>query len=142
MAFRLIAANKSRNSLLKIVPKISLDKRFPVRYTSSAYEPPVPWLEKPSVIFSAKALKHHWGALPIIIITAIGLTLEFLALARLAITRDDVYYTKTAACEIVETRRGYKVPVRKFLVFNQQYENPPELIKALQGDLNSVPSDN
>ncbi|XP_034487671.1 uncharacterized protein LOC117791869 isoform X2 [Drosophila innubila] len=142
MALRIITANNMRNSLLKINSKISFDKRSRAGHTSSAREPPVPWLDKPSPIFSAKALKHQWGALPIIFITALGVTLEFLAVARLAITRDDVYYTlKSAACELIETRKGYKVPIRKFLVFNQKYEYPPGLLYALQGDPNGPSSE-
>ncbi|KAL7729066.1 hypothetical protein ACLKA6_019896 [Drosophila palustris] len=78
-------------------------------------------------------------ALPIIIFTAIGFTLEVLAVARLSLTRDDTYYTRTAACEFVETRKGYKVPIRKLLVFNQKYEYPPKLLEALQGDPNGPP---
>lgn len=53
-------------------------------------------------------------AIPIILITAIGFSLELLAILRLAATRDDVWYTNgSAACEFIETRRGYQVPIRK-----------------------------
>ncbi|XP_060646611.1 uncharacterized protein LOC132784778 [Drosophila nasuta] len=133
MPLRVLPTNSSRRSLLKLVSQVPRNKWLSVRHTSTARKPSVPWMERPSCVFSAKALKHHWGAVPIIIVTVIGLTLEILALTRLALTRDDVYYTKTAPCEIVETRKGYKAPIRKFIVFNQKYENPPELIKALQG---------
>nr|AFK29220.1 CG12250-like protein [Drosophila buzzatii] len=75
-------------------------------------------------------------AIPIVIITALGLAIEFLVIMRLAATRDDLWYTNgSAACDYIETRKGYKVPIRKLMVFNQKYENPPGLIAAIQGDV-------
>ncbi|XP_032592787.1 uncharacterized protein LOC6563132 isoform X2 [Drosophila grimshawi] len=141
MAHRLMPAGSRLRGLFKLNRKPNFDKTGTVRRSSVFVEPSVPWLEKPSIVFSSSALKRHWGALPVIIICAIGLGLEILATMRLAVTRDDVYYTKnSAACDFVETRVGYKVPQRKFLVINQKYENPPGLLNALQGDVKG-PSD-
>ncbi|XP_032289622.1 uncharacterized protein ymp isoform X1 [Drosophila virilis] len=142
MAYRLVTGGSSMRGLLKSMPKINCNKRGSIRHSSVFAEPPVPWLEKPSVVFSSEALKHHWGALPLIFFSTIGFTIECLYLIRLAVTRDDVWFTKNpAACEYVETRQGYKVPVRKVFVFNQKYENPPGLLNALQGDVNGPPCD-
>ncbi|XP_034487669.1 uncharacterized protein LOC117791868 [Drosophila innubila] len=110
--------------------------------SSSAAEPSVPWLESPSVVFSVDALNHDWGAWPVVLISAIGLACEILAILRLAIKRDDVWYTKdSAACEFVETRKGYPAAVRKMVVYNQKYETPQQLIEAFQKDVDGPSAD-
>ncbi|XP_064549053.1 uncharacterized protein ymp isoform X2 [Drosophila montana] len=140
MAYRIVSGCTSVRGVLKSMPKINVNKQGSIRQSSMFPEPPVPWLEKPSVVFSSGALKHHWGAIPMIIFCTLGFTCEVLYCIRQAMTRDDVWYTKTsAACEFVETRQGYKVPVRKLFVYNQKYENPPGLVNALQGDVNGPP---
>ncbi|KRG01948.1 uncharacterized protein LOC6574627 isoform X2 [Drosophila mojavensis] len=136
MAFRLASAKSPLRGLLNALPKLSFGKYRLVRNSSIFVEPPVPWLDNPSIVFSSTALKHHWGAIPVVIITAIGFAIEFLVILRLAATRDDLWYTKgAAACDFIETRKGYKVPIRKFMVINQKYENPPGLLAAIQGDV-------
>ncbi|KRF78946.1 uncharacterized protein ymp isoform X3 [Drosophila virilis] len=65
MAYRLVTGGSSMRGLLKSMPKINCNKRGSIRHSSVFAEPPVPWLEKPSVVFSSEALKHHWGDQPI-----------------------------------------------------------------------------
>ncbi|XP_017846675.1 uncharacterized protein LOC108602884 [Drosophila busckii] len=135
MAFRLVSANSPVRSLFKAIPKVSSENVGSIRHFKCNCDPSVPFLEKPSCVFSKSALLHHWGAIPIIIFTVIGFSLEVLYTIRLAFTRDDVWYTKgPAACEVVETRRGYPPPIRKMLVYNQKYENDEKLLEALQGN--------
>ncbi|EDW34246.1 GL27370, isoform A [Drosophila persimilis] len=74
-------------------------------------------------------------AVPIVVITLVGFTLEVLSWIRIAVTRDDVWWTKHSGnCMFVETRKGYPAPNRKFLTFNHKYETPPGLSDALQGN--------
>ncbi|KAH8360210.1 hypothetical protein KR093_011398, partial [Drosophila rubida] len=80
-------------------------------------------------------------AWPIIIISLVGLSLEVMAILRLAVKRDDVWYTKgLAPCEIIETRRGYPPHILKFLVINQKYETPKGLIDAVADNVDGPPS--
>ncbi|XP_023176228.1 uncharacterized protein LOC111603027 [Drosophila hydei] len=131
-----VSAGAPIRELFHVIPKLHFGKYGLARNSSVFVEPSVPWTDNPSIVFSSTALKHHWGAIPIILITAIGFSLELLAILRLAATRDDVWYTNgSAACEFIETRRGYQVPIRKFVVFNQKYQNPPGLLAAIQGDV-------
>ncbi|KAH8420930.1 hypothetical protein KR222_010482, partial [Zaprionus bogoriensis] len=152
-----------------------------IRLIAYFAEPSAGWLAKPSVVFSTQALNHEWGvspptvctvrifhapfclqAWPVFIISAVGFALEILAILRLSLTRDDVWYTKApAACEIVETRKGYTPPSRKvgkssgflkrhenfslmhtsqFLIICQKYKNPDGLVEAWQGYVDGPPN--
>lgn len=51
----------------------------------------------------------------IVIISALGVLGQFLSISRNAVTRDDVWLTKTsvAPCDVIETRKDYPAPHRK-----------------------------
>ncbi|XP_030376103.1 uncharacterized protein LOC115625249 isoform X2 [Scaptodrosophila lebanonensis] len=135
MAHRIMASAKGLRPLMAPITRLGPQATIQIRHGCILCKPPVPWLQKPSLVFSKEAVTHHWGALPIIIFTITGFTLECLYILRQSLTRDDVYYTKNPPpCEIVETRKGYPPPIRKMLTFNQKYTNPPGLIEAIQGD--------
>ncbi|XP_022208998.1 uncharacterized protein LOC111065237 isoform X2 [Drosophila obscura] len=139
MALRIWTVGIKRNALLA-VPTTRIF-RFPVKRTLMERKNLQPFFTKPSVVFSKEALAHHWGAVPIVVITLVGFTLEVLSWIRIAVTRDDVWWTKHSANgTFVETRKGYPAPNRKFLTYNQKYETPPGLIEALQGNTDG-PSD-
>ncbi|XP_034131058.1 uncharacterized protein LOC117585612 isoform X1 [Drosophila guanche] len=139
MALRISTVGIKRNALLAVAPTRILS--MPVRRTLMERKNLQPFFTKPSIVFSRTALAHHWGAVPVVAITLVGFTLEVLTWIRLAVTRDDVWWTKNSGnCMFVETRKGYAAPNRKFLTYNQKYETPPGLIEALQGNTNG-PSD-
>ncbi|XP_003736732.2 uncharacterized protein ymp isoform X1 [Drosophila pseudoobscura] len=133
MAHRIWTVTIKRHPLLS-VPTIKI-LNVQVNRTLMERKNLQPFFTKPSVVFSKEALAHHWGAVPIVVITLVGFTLEVLSWIRIAVTRDDVWWTKHSGnCMFVETRKGYPAPNRKFLTFNQKYETPPGLIEALQGN--------
>ncbi|XP_051863764.1 uncharacterized protein LOC117575659 isoform X1 [Drosophila albomicans] len=145
MALRGICLRLPQHRLFKSVSKVqSFKKHSAFRYVSgsSAAEPMVPFLDTPSCVFSVEALNHHWGAWPVVLISMFGAACELLAIMRLAVMRDDVWYTKgPAPCEIIETRKGYPAPSRKMLVVNQKYETPKGVLDATCGDIEGSPSE-
>lgn len=81
---------------------------------------------------------HHWGVLPILVISVVGLFLKVGAMIRLGLTKDDVWFTKDSAhYEFFESRQGpwYKPKSRKW-GGRSDYEMPPGAILARQGDVN------
>ncbi|KAL7729064.1 hypothetical protein ACLKA6_019894 [Drosophila palustris] len=137
MALRCVCSKFPQRKLFNTISKVRVSHKNHgfVRHVSgsTASELSVPWLESPSVVFSVDALNHHWGAWPVVIISAIGFACELIAIARLAATRDDVWYTNgPAPCEVIETRKGYPAPCRKLKVYNQKYVTPKELISTIQ----------
>ncbi|XP_068157704.1 uncharacterized protein ymp [Drosophila tropicalis] len=141
MALSILVGALKTPAILQPIKKTILTSRTPIRNGCIFCRPEVDFLEKPSVIFSKEAVSHHWGAVPMILICGFGFALEVLAWIRIAATRDDVWYTKgAAACEVIETRKGYPPPIRKFKVYNQKYETPAGLVEAMQGDTLGPPS--
>ncbi|KAL7729062.1 hypothetical protein ACLKA6_019893 [Drosophila palustris] len=141
MAYRSISLNYGRSKLATSIFKIACNQKGFLRNTSSsATKPSVPFLGNPSCIFSVEALKHHWGAWPIVLTLVVGLAGELIGITYLAATRNDVWLTKgPAPCETVETRKGYKPPITKFKVINQKWEYSPQLLEAWQGSIDGPP---
>nr|XP_043067829.1 uncharacterized protein LOC108130473 isoform X3 [Drosophila bipectinata] len=119
-----------------------------------------PFFDRPSIIFSKDAVMHHWGAVPIIVISLLAFTTEVIFWFLIAFSRHDVDYTKNSAhCRMVETRQGVHYPAEyrkvstfltsiqqtswmknnitflwQFLRFHQECKTPKGLVRAFQGD--------
>ncbi|XP_017052426.2 uncharacterized protein LOC108095751 isoform X2 [Drosophila ficusphila] len=134
MALRLTTAFLRKRASLLFVPK--LQQAQPTR-TLLLRRNLVPFLDDDPCVFSKKAILHHWGVIPVIVISVVGLILKIGVMIRLAFVKDDVWFTKDSAYfEFMETRRGpwYRIESRKF-AGRPYYDMPEELLLAKQGDV-------
>ncbi|XP_017084055.2 uncharacterized protein LOC108116606 isoform X1 [Drosophila eugracilis] len=138
MALRLVTALRTRASLLH-VRKI---QTAPLKRTLLMRKNLVPFLDDDPCVFSAKALRHHWGAIPILVISTIALAAKIMVWIIVGLTRHDVSFTKNSAfCDQLETRHKFFYPAKylKFYKINQKCEVPDELLKAKLGDAAGPP---
>ncbi|XP_017104397.2 uncharacterized protein ymp isoform X1 [Drosophila bipectinata] len=137
MALRLMTVAFRRRAPLLAVPRAMI-ARPPMVRTYFVRKNLTPFFDRPSIIFSKDAVMHHWGAIPIIVITIIGTIAEIVAWIVIACTRPDVYYTKNAArMDHLETRTGvwYHPPAPgKWRTINQKWDMPRGVILGRQGD--------
>ncbi|XP_043656147.1 uncharacterized protein LOC122622063 isoform X1 [Drosophila teissieri] len=135
MALRLTTIALLKRTPLLLVPKL---KAAPTTRTLLLRRNLVPFLDDDPCVFSKKAIMHHWGVLPILFISIVGGILKVGAMIRLALVKDDVFFTKDSAYyEYLETRKGpwYRQRSRKW-GGRDEYPMPPELLLATQGDVN------
>ncbi|TMW48438.1 hypothetical protein DOY81_006483 [Sarcophaga bullata] len=96
---------------------------------------PIPgWFDYPSMFHPEVMLKHA-EVIPIVVITALGMSLNLYNSFLLTYTRDDVrFLNKNFNCDQLETRVGpmYPPPIRKRRVYHQQFENNKKAIRAMQ----------
>ncbi|XP_070138078.1 uncharacterized protein ymp isoform X4 [Drosophila bipectinata] len=136
MALRLMTVAFRRRAPLLAVPRAMI-ARPPMVRTYFVRKNLTPFFDRPSIIFSKDAVMHHWGAVPIIVISLLAFTTEVIFWFLIAFSRHDVDYTKNSAhCRMVETRQGVHYPAeyRKFLRFHQECKTPKGLVRAFQGD--------
>ncbi|XP_016982160.1 uncharacterized protein LOC108046787 isoform X2 [Drosophila rhopaloa] len=141
MALRLTTLALRRRAPLLLVPKLQPPASS---RTLLLRKNLVPFIDDDPCVFSKKAVMHHWGVLPILFITIIGGIIKVGAMIRLAFVKDDVWFTKDSAYyEYCETRQGpwYKHKSRKW-GGRDDYEWPPGLIMAKQGDVNGPSFEN
>nr|NP_001287531.1 yellow-emperor, isoform D [Drosophila melanogaster]AHN57530.1 yellow-emperor, isoform D [Drosophila melanogaster] len=134
MALRLTTIALLHRAPLLVVPKL---KATPPTRTLLLRKNLVPFLDDDPCVFSKKAVMHHWGVLPILFITLVGGILKVGAMIRLALVKDDVFFTKDSAYYMyLETRKGpwYKQKSRKW-GGRDEYDMPPGLLLANQGDV-------
>ncbi|XP_036234052.2 uncharacterized protein ymp isoform X2 [Bactrocera oleae] len=89
-------------------------------------------LNKPS-LFSPTIIKRYWETIPLVVFALCGLTCEFLATLRIALTRDDVcYFGKMPYEDYTRLLKNKPPPIKKLRTYNQRYAWPAGLVEALK----------